>query len=250
MIGWIVFFVALSGALPLLAAEPLSSPEKGKTEDMVGPVTEKPADVSAGNSAFVDQDRDGVNDRFQDANGDGINDVTNKPYPHRFQFVDQDGDGINDLFVDRDGDGVNDLNAHFIDLNGDGICDNVIDDDGDGSNDITGLKYDHRSLDGFRYGRMDEERGAEHRLFIDEDGDGMNDSRHPGEDQTHPVEGMDLFIDEDGDGICDGRTFLGRVPRGTMAMPGMPGGEEDRKTPGHMGTDETGRNKHHMGGGR
>jgi hypothetical protein len=150
--------------------------------------------------SYVDENRDGINDLFQDANGDGINDV----------------------FVDRDGDGVNDLNGHFFDADGDGICDNVIDYDGNGVNDITGIVYHHQSLEGFRFGRMDEERGTEHHLFID----------------------------EDGDGICDGRSFM--HPK----MPGLGVGREEATVPGrnHMGEKygpmDSERKQHQMGGGK
>ena len=199
---------------------------------------------------YRDENRDGVNDLFQDANGDGINDVTRQIYPHHFNFVDANGDGINDVFVDRDGDGVNDLNGHFLDADGDGICDNVIDLNGDGINDITGMAYHHRSLEGFRFGRMDEERGTEHRMFIDEDGDGMNDMHIP--EMMAPINGMDLFIDEDGDGICDGRSFVrsmmqvtipseGRAEQGMMGRGNM-GGNAEVMDPNH---------KHkQMGGGK
>ena len=162
--------------------------------------------------------------------------------------MDANGDGINDVFVDRDGDGVNDLNGHFLDADGDGICDNVIDLNGDGINDITGIIYHHRSLEGFRFGRMDEEREVEHHMFIDEDGDGMNDSRLP--NMMHPIDGMDIFIDEDGDGICDGRSFMRPmmpgfgVGRAEMAMPehGHMGGKSDPMDAGHK--------QHQMGGGK
>ncbi|MFT5367726.1 MAG: hypothetical protein ACI8V2_002687 [Candidatus Latescibacterota bacterium] len=198
--------------------------------------------------SYVDENRDGINDLFQDANGDGINDITLSAYAHHFGFVDANGDGINDVFVDRDGDGVNDLNGHFFDADGDGICDNVIDYDGNGVNDITGIVYHHQSLEGFRFGRMDEERGAEHHLFIDEDGDGMNDSRLP--DMMHPVNGMDIFIDEDGDGICDGRNFM----RPRMPVLGVGRAETTMPGRGHMGGNsesmDSGRKQHQMGGGK
>ena len=42
---------------------------------------------------YVDENRDGINDRFRDADGDGIDDISAKPYPHRFRFVDEDADG-------------------------------------------------------------------------------------------------------------------------------------------------------------
>jgi len=202
-------------------------------------------------SGYVDANRDGMNDLFQDANGDGINDVNQQAYDHHFYFVDANGDGINDLFVDRDGDGVNDLNGHFMDVDGDGICDNVIDHDGDGINDITGIEYHHRSLEGFRFGRMDEERGAEHQMFIDEDGDGMNDLQMPDMQAIHAVNGMDVFIDEDGDGICDGRTFMRPMQ---MSMPGV--GREAQPVPGRgpmggqTGPMMPGRQQHKMGGGK
>ena len=154
---------------------------------------------------YADADLDGLNDRFRDANGDGLDDVSKKPYQHHFRFVDQDGDRVNDLFVDQDGDGVNDLNARYKDADGDGICDNVIDFDGDGINDITGAKYGRKSLGGYRFGRVDEERKTVHRLFVDEDRDGMNDLIRRFHPPGGPGPRMDHFIDEDGDGIADGR---------------------------------------------
>ena len=220
-------------------------PEVSKTES-----TERSQIDATLTFSYVDENRDGVNDLFQDANGDGINDVTLLVYPHHFNFLDADGDGINDMFVDRDGDGVNDLDGHFMDADADGICDNVIDANGDGINDITGIVYHHRSLEGFRFGRMDEERGSEHHLFIDEDGDGMNDSRLP--DMMHSISGMDLFIDEDGDGICDGRSFM----RPMMQIPIPNEGREEQAMPGrgHMGEKSEsmapGRKHRQMGGGK
>ena len=267
MLRSIVFLVVIFLWVPPLTADETSGVEKPpnkESSETAAPVTihKKPAlrktseaDPSRKTKQqYVDLNRDGVNDLFQDANGDGINDVTDQTYPHRFKFADQNKDGINDLFVDRDGDGVNDLSAHYMDLNGDGICDNVVDYDGDGINDITGVKYTHRSLEGYRYGRMDEEQGTEHHPFIDEDGDGMNDPRGTGHQGMHPADGMDVFIDEDGDGICDGRTFLGREPG--RSMPGMQGQDRQPMGParGHMGPgngdSETGGKKHRMGGGK
>lgn len=246
---YITFFMTFVIAVSSAVAD-----EKSQTEvkDQASITNTEPAEKSQVRVPaiinYVDENRDGVNDLFQDANGDGINDVTLLPYHHNFSFVDGDGDGINDMFVDRDGDGVNDLNGQFMDANGDGICDNVIDHNGDGINDVTGIAYHHRSLEGFRFGRMDEERGAEHHLFIDEDGDGMNDLRAP--EMMHPVNGMDLFIDEDGDGICDGRSFL--HPMMHMAIPNI--GREERNTLGHMEEDseamDIGRKHRQMGGGK
>ena len=158
---------------------------------------------------YVDADRDGINDRFVDADGDGINDITKKSYPHRFPFKDADRDRVNDLFVDRDGDGVNDREGRFVDRDRDGICDNVVDHDGNGVNDITGFKYTRKSLGGYRYGLVNEERGVASGRFIDENGNGIHDLWEP-RGKMH-----DYFIDEDGDGICDGRGFWGRG-RGMM----------------------------------
>ncbi|NKB68490.1 MAG: hypothetical protein GKR89_15625 [Candidatus Latescibacteria bacterium] len=182
---WPIVFVLLLGALPIRADD-----EARLAAPVVG---------------YTDADLDGANDRFRDANGDGVDEVSGKAYRHRFGFVDADENGINDLFVDQDGDGVNDLGARFVDADKDGVCDNIIDYDGDGVNDITGIEYDRRSLRGFRFGRVDEERRKVHRRFVDEDGDGMNDlfrRFHPGPGHRP---GMDHFIDEDGDGIADGR---------------------------------------------
>jgi hypothetical protein len=176
--------------------------------------TAAPQEAASGEKSigYVDENRDGLNDRFRDANGDGVDDVSKKKYAHRFRFVDEDGDGINDLFVDRDGDGVNDLHAQYVDADAVGICDNVVDFDGDWINDITGLKFDPKSLQGFRYGLVDEERGEVHRHFLDRDGDGMHDMLQ----QLHRrggAAGLDRFIDEDGDGIADGRHLRRRLPK-------------------------------------
>ena len=181
---------------------------------------------------YVDLDRDGLNDRFRDANGDGIDDVGGRSYPHRFRFADADQDGINDVFVDQDGDGVNDLDARYQDQDGDGICDNAVDYDGDRVNDITGLRYSRRSLKGFRYGLVDEERGAIHQIFVDEDGDGMDDVLGRGRMLRPGLGmGMDRFVDEDGDGIYDGRTVRGRMGRG--GVPGTGEGTGGRGGAGH-----------------
>ena len=184
---------------------------------------------------YVDKDRDGVNDLFADANGDGVDDVSGEPYPHRFGFADVDEDGVNDLFVDADGDGVNDRDGSFTDRDEDGTCDNVIDHDRDGVNDITGAKYTEKSLQGERYGRVDESRGLTHRRFVDEDGDGMHDLRPTG--PGGPRTGMDQFVDEDGDGIHDGRTIRGRnapmEPRGREQR-GQRHGREDEEGEGQQ----------------
>ena len=155
---------------------------------------------------YVDENRDGINDRFRDADGDGIDDISAKPYPHRFRFVDEDGDGKNDLFIDADGDGVNDLDGRFRDEDADGFTDNVLDFDGDGKNDITGAKYGPRGLGGYRYGRVFEERGHRLKRFRDEDGDGMHDPLKRLHQRLRLHKGrMDFFLDEDGDGIDDAR---------------------------------------------
>jgi len=189
-----MFAALIAGAfLLLLAAAPGSCGEgKGDKPKFIG---------------FVDRDRDGRNDLFRDENGDGINDVTGKPYPHRFKFEDKNGDKINDIFVDSDGDGVNDRGTKFVDRDRDGLNDNVIDYNRDGVNDITGLKYGRDSLNGYRFGFVDEEHGIHHRKFIDEDGDGMHDGYRSGRLRDSR---FDYFIDRDGDGICDGRGFRRR----------------------------------------
>ena len=183
-----------------------------------------------GQVGYVDRNRDGLNDLFRDANGDGVNDVSGEKYAHRFDFVDKDGDGVNDLFVDWDGDGVNDLHAKYVDADGDGICDNVVDFNGDSINDITGLKFGRKSLQGFRYGLVDEERGEVHRRFLDRDGDGMHDllkemHRRGGRP------GLDRFIDEDGDGISDGRRLRMGPPRPVMERLRRAKGERPPRKP-------------------
>ncbi|MDZ7374355.1 MAG: hypothetical protein ONB23_10345 [candidate division KSB1 bacterium] len=189
---------------------------------------------------FVDENGDGVNDRFVDSNGDGVNDVDGKPYPHTFPYLDQDGDGVNDFWVDADGDGVNDLilkvefpgqGPRWIDIDGDGIEDrdvrvllppgllwkHVLDADGDGRNDITGLAYRGRAgIQGFRFGKVDEETGQVYENFRDANRDGMHDEalRHG---WLRARAGMDLFIDRDGDGIGDSRKVgQGRMRAGRL----------------------------------
>jgi hypothetical protein len=181
-----IWTIVVLGASAGRADEPAN---QDKPEAAVGPV------------GYADEDRDGRNDRFRDADGDGVDEVSGSPYPHQFPFQDEDGDLLNDHFRDLDGDGVNDLSGAFADADGDGICDNVIDANGDGKNDITGRAYSKTSLEGFRFGRVEEERAKVHSRFRDRDGDGMNDLLRSL--RALPLAGDDLFIDEDGDGISD-----------------------------------------------
>jgi hypothetical protein len=183
--------------------------------DLVKSDTSKNTPITAKDSpksqfiGWLDQNKDGINDKFQDANGDGINDVTKEKYEHHFKFADKNKDGVNDIFVDKDGDGVNDLGTKFIDKNKDSINDNVLDFNKDGINDITGLKYKKDNLMGYRYGIVEEEAKIKHKKFIDENGDGMHDpisKRMCFQDEN--ADGInDRFVDNDGDGICDGRRF-------------------------------------------
>ncbi len=157
---------------------------------------------------WLDENRDGINDKFRDVNGDGINDITNERYPHKFQFIDKNGDGINDIFVDFDGDGVNDLNTNFIDKDKDSINDNILDYNKDGINDITGLRYKKSNAMGYRYGIVEEEAKRIYKKFIDENKDGMHDPIARSRFFDEDGDGInDRFIDKDGDGICDGRNF-------------------------------------------
>ncbi|MCE5270322.1 hypothetical protein LLH00_03465 [bacterium] len=180
----------------------------------------QPAEAPSGGKVvgFTDRDRDGRNDLFRDANGDGVNDVDSKPYAHRFAFVDADKDGVNDKFVDADGDGVNDLNPDFVDEDGDGVCDNVIDFSGRFINDITGMRYSTKSLRGYKFGFINEERREMLRNFIDEDADGIPDlpGRHGamGAQNGMPHPGRDRFIDRDGDGIDDRRQRMEQLRKG------------------------------------
>lgn len=184
---------------------------------------ESPRQESVG---FTDQNRDGINDRFCDADGDGVNDVNREPYAHSFQFKDQNKDGINDLWADTDGDGVNDrlhdaqkARSQWVDMDGDGIQDtqstglrgkalmaHVLDVNRDGKNDITGEAYSGADLQGYRYGRVDEENGVTDTEFEDANGDGMNDRFiDEGRRRRFRNQNMDIFIDSDGDGIADDR---------------------------------------------
>jgi len=165
---------------------------------------------------FVDKNKDGINDLFHDADGDGVNDVNKEKYEHRFEFQDKNKDKVNDIFIDKDGDGVNDLETKFADKDKDGINDNVLDYNKDSINDITGLKYEKKDLMGYRYGIVEEEAKKSHKKFIDEDGDGMNDSvakRRGIKNNTH-----DRFIDNDNDGISDDRQLGLRRRQGRGPM--------------------------------
>ena len=173
-------------------------------------------------AAFVDRDRDGVNDRFSDLDGDGINDVTGKPYSHKFAFADGNGDRMNDLWRDADGDGVNDLCARLDSAARGDIDANVIDIDRDGANDVTGAAYQGEDYSGHQYGFIDERSGSSGSVLLDEDGNGIDDRL----ERMRMGEGMhdrDFFIDEDGDGICDGRGD--RLRRGGRHGHGHHGGE-------------------------
>jgi len=48
-----------------------------------------------------------------------------------------------------------------------------------------------------------QQRASQHRGFVDENGDGIDD--RGGQRQGRMKQQMDRFIDLDGDGICDGR---------------------------------------------
>lgn len=164
---------------------------------------------------FLDRDRDGRNDLFVDANGDGFNDINGKTYPHTFKFLDADGNGLNDVFQDADGDGVNDLDTRFADEDSDGINDNVVDTNHDYVNDITGLRFSRKSLRGYKFGFIKEERQMLLRGFIDEDADGIPDARQQ-RMSGGEMRGRDRFIDRDGDGIDDRRQSQKRLRRGPM----------------------------------
>jgi len=196
-----LFLIDGSPAAEKKDAEAVGESQADKKEVKTKEESEKPKFIG-----FVDENKDGINDKFHDADGDGVNDVTKEEYKHRFKFVDKNNDKVNDVFVDKDGDGVNDLETKFVDEDKDEINDNVLDYDKDGINDITGLKYENEDLMGYRYGIVEEESKKTYRKFIDENGDGMHDpvARRRGftDESMH-----DWFVDEDGDGICDGRGF-------------------------------------------
>lgn len=204
---------ASQGALPDDEVKPSPSPGAKLAAEMG-------MELKAETFGFVDKNRDGVNDRFADVNGDGINDVNGKPYFHKFLFIDRDEDGVNDLFADADGDGVNDIDIKWVDADTDGVCDNIVDTDGDGVNDITGLQFNRKSLRGYKFGWINEEREFMLKHFIDEDMDGLPDMqrmRMRGQGMRPPV---DRFIDRDGDGIDDRRQPHQRLRRGGGPMGG------------------------------
>ena len=155
---------------------------------------------------FKDEDKDGRNDLFRDANGDGKNDITGKEYRHDFKFKDDNKDKINDLFVDADGDGVNDIQSPFMSMKGNAIFEQVIDINKDFINDITGLKYNRKSLRGYKFGFIKEERLKIMQGFGDENLDGIMDANQSGNGM---MKGRDVFIDKDGDGIDDRRQSIG-----------------------------------------
>jgi len=186
------------------------------------------AQTSKGRPGWLDRNRDGINDRFVDADGDGRNDLNNVAYTMPFPYEDKNGDGVNDLWKDADGDGVNDYlgavlksRSRWTDLDGDGIMDrvqgslrgralmrHVLDMNGDMKNDITGLAYNGKDIQGYRYGNVDEETGRVDLKFTDDNGDGMNDRFLTPERRNALAPGrMDRFFDADGDGIADDRGF-------------------------------------------
>ncbi|OGG02936.1 MAG: hypothetical protein A3F83_16335 [Candidatus Glassbacteria bacterium RIFCSPLOWO2_12_FULL_58_11] len=210
------------------AAEPQKETRRQPTESKEKPDKEKKESPAVGAEqpgarqsaagegkifGFVDRDRDGKNDLFQDADGDGINDINGKEYPHNFKFVDKNSDKINDIFVDVDGDGVNDQDVRYIDEDSDGICDNVVDCNKDNVNDITGLRFNRKSLRGYKFGFIKEERNLMMQQFIDENADGIPDARQLGKG-PHGMGLRDVFIDRDGDGIDDRREHMQRPGKG------------------------------------
>ncbi|PIP14336.1 MAG: hypothetical protein COX48_01415 [bacterium (Candidatus Stahlbacteria) CG23_combo_of_CG06-09_8_20_14_all_34_7] len=143
---------------------------------------------------YKDENTNGVNDIYYDINGDGMNDLNDEAISKGLIFEDKDEDGINDLFCDIDGDGVNDvyLMSKYTP---------VIDNDKDGINDITGLKYKKGFYNGYVLGLSIEEKG----IWLD---DYKDDNKDMGDDDMRndfSINRMDSFIDEDGDGICDSR---------------------------------------------
>ena len=204
-------------------AEVKEKQDQEKKESPAGGAAEKDQPGARQNAAgqagerkifgFVDRDRDGKNDLFQDADGDGINDINGKEYQHNFKFVDKNGDKVNDIFVDVDGDGVNDQDVRYIDEDSDGICDNVVDCNKDNINDITGLRFNRKSLRGYKFGFIKEERNLMMQQFIDENADGIPDARQLGKG-SHGMGPRDVFIDRDGDGIDDRREHMQRAGKG------------------------------------
>jgi len=154
-------------------------------------------------TGFIDNNNDGINDLFSDTNGDGINDLTGQAYMHLFRIIDNNGDGINDFYIDIDGNGINDMVRTSI-LPQE-IDDNIIDYDRNGINDITGIPYNINNLQGLSGG------------LIDYDGNGVDDRLQQIFGKAG-MRGRDLFIDKNGDGINDNRTkglgIRGRKMRG------------------------------------
>lgn len=207
--GLITALFLFCGVLPAQEKKESVSPAPGAAAKKI-PVSKIEQKQEIKIFGFRDRNRDGKNDLFLDANGDGINDVTGKAYQHKFKFVDKNKDKINDLFTDADGDGVNDLRVKFVDIDSDGINDNVVDVDRNHINDITGLRYTRKSLRGYKYGFIKEERLGMMRGFIDEDGDGIAD--FPRGKMLRDMH--DRFIDRDGDGIDDRRLRMRMLRHG------------------------------------
>lgn len=180
---------------------------------------------------FVDENRDGINDRFVDRDGNGINDVTGQPYSHTFTFQDENNDNVNDLWTDGDGDGVNDYYAEiekklikWVDADGDGILDKesvklqgkdlkaqVLDTNQDDRNDITGEEITDTDIKGYRFGCVYEEVGIRTQNYQDSNGDGMHDQFQQFLLDRQSKQGpIDYFLDIDGDGVSDDRG-LGRL---------------------------------------
>jgi len=172
----ILIYVALVATLPCVQAE------------------EAPPDYEV--LSFKDENKDGINDVFRDGNGDGVNDITGKKYHFLISFIDKNDDGINDIFVDANGDGKNDLVSKNIIRRRSITMIFVLDSDRNGLNDVTGEAV---------------KTVKSEKSFIDEDGDGIDDSiRGQGDEDSKGKEAnakKDRFVDEDGDGINDGRGF-------------------------------------------
>lgn len=145
----------------------------------------------------LDSDMDGIADYADatvvtctDADADGRCDELPRS-------VDQDGDGVpNHLDLDADNDGIADaIEGGGVDEDADGRVDSFVDRDGDGLHDpLLGspLALPDTDSDGLR-----------DFLDLDDDGDGITDTREAGGDDADGDGIIDGFVDTDGDGLHD-----------------------------------------------
>ena len=142
----------------------------------------------------IDADGNGQIDEFADDNNDGLNDATAEiPLAQ----ADTDNDGIADHHdLDSDNDGLTDaFEAGALDENSDGIIDGFIDENDDGFDDAT-------ASGPLLFVDTDGDTQADW-LDLDSDNDGLTDTSEAGGIDADGNGQIDDFVDENGDGLND-----------------------------------------------